>query len=177
MFTFANKSKQLFRNMTATILLGGNMGNRQAYLKFALFHISKDIGQVEKLSPVYETAAWGDASTKPFLNQVALIATSLTPKELLIKLLEVEKKAGRTRAVKWGNRTLDLDILFCEQQVIEEPDLEVPHPEIANRKFVLVPLVAINENFTHPILGKSMHELLLDCKDDLAVTKYIEKRV
>lgn len=177
MFTFNNKSKHLFKNMKAMILLGGNMGNRLAYLKFAQFHIQKDIGSIAKKSAIYETEAWGDKSTKAYLNQVIQVDTLLHPMDLLNALLLIEKKAGRTRKVKWGNRTLDLDILFVEDQLIQNEYLVVPHPEIQHRNFVLTPLVEIDADLRHPRLNKSVQELLQKCPDKLKVKKYNRNRV
>lgn len=176
MFTFNNKSKHLFKNMKAMILLGGNMGNRLAYLKFAKFHIENDIGKIEKRSAVYETEAWGEQSTKAYLNQVVEINTSLDPMELLNALLLIEKKAGRTRQVKWADRTLDLDILLLENKQIQNEQLVVPHPEMQHRSFVLIPLAEIGANLRHPSLAKTVQELLEICTDPLKVKKYLPNR-
>lgn len=177
MFTFNNKSNHLFNIMKATLLLGGNMGNRLAYLNFSCFHISKDVGTITKKSEVYETQAWGENADKPFLNQVVIVETDLEGQELLRALLKIEKKAGRERKNKWGNRTLDIDILFLEGVLINEPNLVVPHPEIANRNFVLKPMMEIAPTFLHPSIGKSIATLAALCKDQLTVEKYNLKRV
>lgn len=178
MFTVKYKSKYLFiQNMVATILLGGNLGNRSAYLKFANFHITKDVGEIVRSSKVYETAAWGGLSDKPFLNQVVVVKTEYSPTELMSLLLNIELKAGRTRTVKWGNRTLDLDILFIEDAIINEPSLIVPHPAIQNRRFVLTCLYDLDKNFLHPILNQTIESLLAQCPDSLSTQIYEAKRV
>lgn len=158
--------------MIVTLLLGGNLGNRLAYLKFAKFFIQRDIGNVLLESEIYETAAWGDKTNKCFLNQVIEVESSLSPQEILNELLRIELKAGRKRFEKWGARTLDLDILFIESLIINEENLIVPHPEIQNRKFTLVPLMEIKPNFIHPVLKEKVSKLLDICPDNLSLTIY-----
>lgn len=170
MFTVNYKSSDLFKHyMIASILLGGNLGNRKAYLSFASFHIKKDVGEILDQSAIYESAPWGARSNKAYLNQVIQVETNLKPLDLLKKLLAIEQKAGRTRLVKWGNRTLDIDILFLEQNQINTSELVVPHPEIENRRFVLTCLLDINPKFKHPTLNKTIKELLDICPDHLSV--------
>lgn len=178
MFTVKYKSKDLFKqNMIATILLGGNLGDREAYLKFATFHIRKDIGQIIKNSEVYQTEAWGGLSDRTYLNQVLLVDTQMNPQDLMKHLLDIELKAGRRRTLKWGNRTLDLDILFLEEQIIKEEDLQIPHPEIQNRRFVLTCLNELDSKFLHPGIKQSIGELLSACPDSLKTQIYHSERV
>ena len=158
--------------MIVTLLLGGNLGNRLAYLNFAKFFITRDIGEIIIESNIYESEACGDKTNKSFLNQVIEVKTKLSPQELLQELMIIEQKAGRKRKVKWGARTLDLDILFIENLIINEPNLIVPHPEIQNRNFTLKPLNEIKPNFIHPILNEKITILLDICPDKLSLKIY-----
>lgn len=158
--------------MIVTLLLGGNLGDRLEYLKFGKYLIEKNIGIIINKSQIYESEAWGDKTNKKFLNQVIEIETSLEPNIILNKLLNIEQKAGRKRIVKWGARTLDLDILFIESKIIDEEELTVPHPQIQNRRFTLLPLYEIKPNFIHPVLKKKISKLLDICNDNLSVNVY-----
>ena len=129
------------------IALGSNLGNREQYLKNAIEEI-KSIGQVKRQSTVHETAAIGYKDQGKFLNQVIEINTDLSPTQLLISLQEIEHKMGRTREIKNGPRTIDLDILLYNQETINQPHLKIPHPRMHKRKFVLDPLselISLNE--------------------------------
>ena len=158
--------------MRATLLIGGNIGSRNAYLDFAISHLKKSIGSIVKRSDRYESEAWGDRANHPFLNQVVEVETTLQPNEILKRILSIELMADRTRIERWGDRTLDIDVLFLENQTIEAENLTVPHPRIAERKFTLIPLNDIDPNFIHPVLQKSIATLLEECTDNLNVNKY-----
>ncbi len=158
----------------AYLLIGGNMGDRLLNLQQAYFKIEKQAGAIVKKSDVYETAAWGLTEQNAFLNQVLLISTVHTAEELLQKLLYIEQESGRKRIVKMGPRTIDIDILFYNNEIISTSDLTVPHPQIANRRFVLTPLNEIAPDFVHPVLQKTIGELLEKCTDNLEVKKYQE---
>lgn len=153
------------------ILLGGNIGDRKKVFENALSEIKTRLGNIVKESSFYETAAWGIEDQAPFLNQVVLIKTTHSPQYILNTLLEIEKDLGRIRFQKWGERVIDLDILFIEDQIIESEDLKVPHPYIQDRRFTLIPLVEIDSDFTHPILKKNLLSLLNECPDSLEVIK------
>ena len=150
--------------------MGGNQGRVNEVLDKAIQQVDKSLGKVITRSSLYKTKAWGPVAQPDFLNVAVLIETYLTPQYLLMKLLEIERKAGRRRDVKYGPRTLDIDILFYGNLKINTPDLQVPHPEIQNRRFVLVPLTEILPNLMHPVLQKKMSELLRVCPDSLEVT-------
>ncbi len=153
------------------LLLGSNLGNRLAHLANALQQLAAEAGCINQLSAIYETAAWGKTDQPAFLNQVIRISSSLTPENLLDTILAIEQTLGRTRQKKWAARTIDIDILFYHDQIIEQPNLTIPHPELPNRRFALEPLAEIAPHFVHPALQKTIEELLSECPDKLAVKK------
>lgn len=154
------------------LLTGGNMGDRYHHLQQACKMITNSVGQVVKFSSLYETAAWGFTEQPSFLNQVLCISSSLEPAPLLKKLLTIEEELGRKRTFKMGPRIIDIDLLFYNDQVISTHELSLPHPSIANRRFVLTPLNEIAPDFMHPVLNKTMRELLQICPDPLEVEIY-----
>ena len=153
-------------------MTGGNVGNRLVNLQHARDKIQEYAGEVLKESDIYETAAWGFLEQPSFLNQVLLISTHFKAEELLEKLLMVELELGRKRIQKMGPRTIDIDILFYNNEIISSPNLTIPHPQIANRRFVLTPLNEIASDFVHPIFKKTVGQLLAVCADGLEVLKY-----
>lgn len=155
------------------LLTGGNIGDRLMNLQQASLKIEKEAGTVLKKSAIYETAAWGLTDQNPFLNQVLLISTSSNPEDLLQTLLHIEQELGRKRMIKMGPRNIDIDILFYNNEIISSPNLTVPHPQIANRRFVLTPLNEIAPAFVHPVLQKTIAQLLEVCPDNLEVKKYL----
>lgn len=148
------------------LLLGTNMGDRKANLEEA----RKRIGNVIRSSSVYSTAAWGMEGQPDFFNQVVEIESDLRPEELLNTTLKIESEMGRVREKKWGPRLIDIDILLYRNVILNSPNLKIPHPEIQNRRFTLIPLREIF-NGTHPVLKKTIAELLAECKDNLPVTR------
>lgn len=158
---------------TAYLLTGGNLGNRKENLSKAIELINEHCGTVVKSSSLYETAAWGMTEQPSFLNQVLEISTSLSAKQLIRKILKIEKMMGRVRKEKLGPRIIDIDILFYENEIHDLSFLKIPHPEIQNRRFVLVPLAEINPELQHPVLNKTIAELLEECPDNLEVRKYV----
>ncbi len=156
----------------ASILLGGNLGNRVENLTLAIQLIKENCGKIIHTSAMYETAAWGIANQPDFLNQAITIETSLSPEKLLQQLLSIENKMGRKRSVKYGARTIDLDILLFDDAIINLPNLQIPHPALTQRRFALIPLTEIAGSTIHPIEKKTIQQLLLDCKDELNVKKY-----
>jgi 2-amino-4-hydroxy-6-hydroxymethyldihydropteridine diphosphokinase len=155
----------------AYLLTGGNEGDRFLHMKQARANIEHICGQLLKVSSIYETAAWGKTDQPDFLNQILLVGTKLGPEALLHAILSIEEQGGRKRTVKNAPRTIDIDILFYNSLVMVEPGLSIPHPRIADRRFVLEPFDEISPEFIHPILKKSIHRLLLECKDELGVKK------
>ena len=154
------------------LLLGSNMGNSLDQLSEAIDHIKKKTGKIIRKSDLYSTAAWGNPNQPDFLNQVIKIETTLTATATLQSILAIEKLMGRVRTTKNAPRIIDIDILFFNKEIISEKDLVVPHPEIQNRRFVLIPLNEISPQFKHPVLKKTIHQLLLTCPDHLNVKKF-----
>ncbi|TXE06720.1 2-amino-4-hydroxy-6-hydroxymethyldihydropteridine diphosphokinase [Algoriphagus aquimarinus] len=148
----------------AVLIVGGNKGDRNALLKSAVEAVS-ELGEMTLRSKVYETEAWGGVAKGPFLNQVVEIKTAYSPFELLAFIQQIETTLGRKRDEHWGDRTMDIDIIFFGDRVIDTPELQVPHPFIAERKFVLVPLAEVLSEFIHPVLGKSSQQMLEECED------------
>ncbi|MEP6674549.1 MAG: 2-amino-4-hydroxy-6-hydroxymethyldihydropteridine diphosphokinase [Ferruginibacter sp.] len=157
---------------TAYLLIGGNMGHRINNIKTAIKKIEQLIGHISRQSSIYETAAWGNRQQPDFLNQVIVVETKLDPAKLMNTILIIEEKMGRIRNKKNDPRVIDIDILFFERMIIDEKDLSVPHPQIQNRKFVLVPLNELSPNLKHPVLKKTIHQLLTICPDKLEVKKF-----
>jgi 2-amino-4-hydroxy-6-hydroxymethyldihydropteridine diphosphokinase len=154
------------------LLTGGNIGDRQRYLLQARSDIEKRCGDIIRESSLYETAAWGNEQQEAFLNQVLKVQTKQTPGHVLETILQIEEHLGRKRELKYGPRTIDIDILFFNNEVINQPGLVIPHPEIQHRRFVLVPLNEISPHKMHPLLKKTIAQLLAECPDPLAVNKF-----
>ncbi|MDO4228854.1 MAG: 2-amino-4-hydroxy-6-hydroxymethyldihydropteridine diphosphokinase [Capnocytophaga sp.] len=155
------------------ISLGSNIGDRKGYLQSAVNDINKRIGQVEKISSVYETPAWG-FDAEAFYNVCLLVKTSLIPAQVLEILLDIEKNLGRIRKLGssgYQSRTIDLDILLYDELIIDSDSLKIPHPQLQNRNFVLFPLSEIVPNKIHPILQKSIQELMLINNDKSEIQK------
>ena len=155
----------------AYLLLGSNMGNSQKQLNNAIVNIEKKIGKVLRRSGLYKTAAWGKTDQPDFLNQVVIVETCLNAAQTMQTILSIEAAMGRIRTEKNAPRIIDIDILFFNKEIIREKNLVVPHPAIQLRRFVLVPLNELSPNFIHPVLQKTNHQLLLNCKDKLDVKK------
>jgi 2-amino-4-hydroxy-6-hydroxymethyldihydropteridine diphosphokinase len=141
------------------------LGNREENLLKAQKLIDKKVGKVHSKSSIYETAAWGITEQNAFLNQVLEIETVFSPDAVLHLLLKIEKNMGRIREIKWGERSIDIDVLYYYNEIISNENLVVPHPFIQERKFVLVPLCEIAPVFIHPRLKQSNLELLEKCQD------------
>lgn len=152
--------------------LGGNMGNRLQNIGKAQMLISQQVGEIVKVSALYQTAAWGNTDQPDFLNQAIIVKTPFTPKMLLNKCLYIEKQLGRRRDIPWGPRTIDIDILLYNDAIIDKEALHIPHPHMQNRRFVLQPLADIAPKYRHPQHRKSLRELLVACPDTLPVLPF-----
>jgi deoxyguanosine kinase len=147
--------------------LGTNLGNKQDNLLKAIKEIREGIGHVAKLSGIYETAAWGFECKDNFLNQVILVETDLSPFQLIDSCLVIENKMGRERknSANYESRIIDIDILFFGEEIVKGASLQIPHSMLHQRRFILEPLNEIAPELIHPILGKSISELLEECAD------------
>ena len=156
---------------TAYILTGGNLGDRLSSLLMAKEYIGRETGNIVSSSSIYETEAWGNNSQPDFYNQVHITTTGLSAEQMMKKILEIEGQMGRVRAAKNAPRIIDIDILFYNDEIINIPDLIIPHPRMQDRKFVLMPLNEIAANHMHPVLHKTINRLLKECPDQLDVHK------
>lgn len=149
----------------AYLSIGSNMGDKEGYLDFAVDRLNKrDDTKVVIVSDYVETEPYGEVEQDFFLNGALEIATLLTPQELLEVTMQIEQEAHREREVHWGPRTLDIDIIFYDQEIIMDENLQVPHVDMANRTFVLEPLAAIAPYYMHPVFHKSMITMLEELK-------------
>ena len=149
----------------AYLLTGSNLGEREEFLQQACELISMRAGRCKGISSLYETAPWGKTDQPPFLNQAIELETLLPAQELIRLLLEIEIELGRIRAEKYGPRTIDIDILLYGNKIIDEPQLQIPHPQLANRRFALLPLLELNPELIHPITRVTLKDLLEQCPD------------
>lgn len=153
------------------LLLGSNLGDRVAILEQTLAELSHHFGAPERVSDIYHTAAWGVTDQPDFLNQVVAFGTTEEPDRILAITQGIEQQAGPPKQRHWGERYLDIDLLFYGSRVLQTPTLTLPHPEIQNRRFTLVPLVEVSPDFVHPTLGQTMTQLLANTSDSLPVYK------
>jgi 2-amino-4-hydroxy-6-hydroxymethyldihydropteridine diphosphokinase len=145
--------------------LGSNLGNREEYLRNAIKALGK-IGKVSKQSKIIETPAWGITDVPSYLNMAILLETEILPLALISLILKTEQSLGRERKQKWGSRVIDIDILFYNDWVINTAGLNIPHPFIVERTFVLQPLVELNQQLIHPVLNKNVGELYHELKNE-----------
>jgi 2-amino-4-hydroxy-6-hydroxymethyldihydropteridine diphosphokinase len=152
------------------ILLGGNLGDKKMIFSGARSRLNQLLGKITAKSAVYETEPWGFTSDDVFWNQVLEIATGLSPDEVLRQTQQIERELGRVRKSNhYDSRMIDIDILFYDDQIINQVNLTVPHPRIQDRKFTLVPLFELAPDLVHPVFRKSVRKLLDECTDQLKV--------
>lgn len=153
--------------------LGSNQGNRSANLAMAHRLLSRTVGLVHKESQLYESAPWGGIEQPAYYNQVLWVKTML-PLEAAFRQCQIlEQKMGRQRSQKWGPRIIDVDLLYYNDVQLETPELVVPHPQLQDRRFVLLPLCDVAPHYEHPVLKRSSKELLSVCSDALSVTPLV----
>ncbi|TDH26536.1 2-amino-4-hydroxy-6-hydroxymethyldihydropteridine diphosphokinase [Segetibacter sp. 3557_3] len=153
------------------LLIGGNMGERELNLKAARTMIAGAVGEILSASAVYETEAWGITDQPLFLNQAILVESQYDPQHILENILSIETRIGRKRVQKFGPRTIDIDILFYDNLVLNSSSLTIPHPEMQNRRFALAPLYEIAASLQHPVLNKTIAQLFDECPDKLVVKR------
>lgn len=153
------------------LLLGSNLDEREQNITRATEYIISGGCKLERQSSLYETAPWGLKEQGSFINKAIALETGLAPVPLLDTLKKIEKQMGRTNTVQWGPRIIDIDILFYGNETIQLPQLTIPHPFISQRRFTLEPLNEIAPGFIHPVLKKTISELLHECPDNGVVKK------
>ncbi len=150
------------------------MGNRSLLIAEAVELIASKAGAIHNISPVFETTAWGKTDLPPHLNQAVLIETTLDALPLLDQLQAIENQLGRERQEHWGERTIDIDIIFFNNEVINSERLTIPHPYFQDRRFALVPMNCIAGDYMHPVVAKTVSQLLDECPDTLGVNLWRE---
>lgn len=157
----------------AFLCIGGNLGDRQKLIKSCCVLLEKSCGKITAHSKIYETEAWGSDSKNKFLNQVLILQTEFNHGELMKKLLSIEKKLGRKRtSAKNSDRLMDIDILFFNKSIIKTKLVQIPHPRLHLRNFVLKPLMDVDKNFVHPVFKQKIKDIYKKSKDKLKVTEY-----
>lgn len=155
------------------LCIGGNLGERLENIEETRDFITFNIGDITMASAVYESPAWGMEGAPDFLNQILLVETALSPALLLSEIKELEDFYGRDRRPGiYKSREMDVDILFFDEEIIEEEKITIPHPRLHERRFVLTPLNEILPDFIHPVLKKSISKLLADCEDKAEVIRF-----
>ena len=156
------------------LLLGSNMGNREELLQQACMELASEVGTLLHSSALYETEPWGFEAEHNFLNQVITLYSEFDAHTILNKTQQIEARAGRIRSADghYISRTLDIDILFFGNHIIDTPDLQVPHPHLHKRRFTLIPLADHHAKLVHPTFEKPISQLLDTCPDTLPVVKY-----
>jgi 2-amino-4-hydroxy-6-hydroxymethyldihydropteridine diphosphokinase len=161
--------------MRVTLLTGSNAPDREAILHRTAALLAERVGPIVSRSRIYTSAAWGFSSEEPFANQALRLETSLTPIEVLDVALEVEQTVGRDRVQearekelsgeRYASRVVDVDVMFCDDEIISEPRLQVPHPLLHEREFALEPLCEIMADYRHPQLGRSLKDIYFELKE------------
>lgn len=162
--------------MQVFLLTGSNIGDSRSFLQQAKTAIASAVGNIINESGIYKTEPWGNKDQQDFLNQVLEVSTDLEPEVLLQTILNIEHKMGRYRMGKWGPRVIDIDLLFYGDLVMQTQRLTIPHPLLHERKFTLMPISEIAPDFIHPVLHRTMNELLDNCPDTSSVERENDHR-
>lgn len=157
---------------TLYLQLGSNLGEREQFIDNAVQQISQLIGKVNIRSQIYESTPWRVDGQANYLNQIIQVKTMLLSEEVMAAILKIENELGRVRFEKWGERLIDIDIIFFNNEIIETSDLCIPHKHMHERNFVLVPLEEIAPSLIHPKYNKTVSELLHESKDMEKVVEY-----
>lgn len=157
--------------MKLFLLTGSNLHNPLEQLQQAKLRLQQQFGTAIISSSIYKTAPWGNPNQPDFYNQVLVFETDQAPQAALNAILKIELEMGRVRSAKWEPRVIDIDILFMGDTIYQTPDLQIPHPHIASRRFVLEPMVEVAQDFLHPQLQQNMQHLLSVCEDTCLVEK------
>mgnify|MGYP001981011552 FL=1 len=152
--------------------LGSNLGDREQLITSAAQLISEYIGEIKHISQIYESSPWRVEGQKKYLNQIIEVRTLLSAEEVLVFVMKIENDLGRIRIEKWGERLIDIDIIFYNDEIIETVDLCIPHKHMHERNFVLVPLKEIASDVVHPKYNKTVIELFNESKDREKVIRY-----
>jgi len=164
----------IYRNMNIVYLqLGSNIGDREQQLEFAISEIKEKVGDITNSSKVYESAPWRVDGQSNYLNQVIKIKTEIDAESVLSVVLDIENDLGRKRIEKWGERLIDIDIIFYNNEIIETAELCIPHKHMHERKFVLTPLNEIASDYLHPKYNKTVADLLVECNDVESVEEHV----
>ena len=152
--------------------LGSNLGEREQLISDAVQEISKYVGKINSCSQIYESMPWRVDGQESYLNQIIKVKTLLSAEDILVAVLKIENDLGRVRIEKWGERLIDVDIIFFNNEIIETPDLCIPHKHMHERNFVLAPLNEIAPFLIHPKYNKTVSELFNESKDTEKVVEY-----
>jgi 2-amino-4-hydroxy-6-hydroxymethyldihydropteridine diphosphokinase len=150
---------------TYYLIIGSNLGDRTNQLALARKRITSEVGPIRAESAIYETQPWGYEDQPWFLNQVLKVESTDAPKSVLTKIKGIEVQTGREPGEKWHARHIDIDILLCDDIIMHEKELSIPHPQLPSRNFVLVPLMELAPELVHPGSGKTIEELYFESKD------------
>ena len=153
--------------------LGSNLGDRVKFLSKARSGIEMRIGDITDRSKIYESSPWRVDSQSNYLNQVLKLNTQFGANNVLKRILQIENNLGRRRFEKWGDRLIDIDIIFYNNSIIETCGLSVPHKHMHERRFVLTPLMDIADDYIHPKYKMTVAELLTECHDSENVDEYV----
>lgn len=153
------------------LLLGSNIGNSKSYIEKAKFMLAQFVGKDLEESSIYRTEPWGEKDQSYFLNQVIVIDSDIEPNDMMNTIERIEKLLGKRKETRYGPRTIDIDVLLCDDQIIDNKNLIVPHPRMHKRAFTLIPLAEISDSILHPKLDKTIAELLVECGDTSEVSK------